>query len=400
MASAPALRACDHKLVFLLPGNGTDAECESEERVRLERVNDALHSALNSCKDQIASTTWRWDVCKRLSNEYELVRCVAMHQPVSRAFFKLWEVLHDYRADIGIRALVAPDTPDDAPMTAAFLAEGPGGFVESFATFRGPHARDTMHCITLVSSSQAVPGWKLQAVRRAAPNSSVRVHRGEDGTGNLYRIANIDAFSAPPLFGACQLVTADGGFDFSGDFNAQETASARLLLCEVYAALRLQATGGAFVLKMFDVRSDDTVALLYALRLCYTDVRILKPLTSRPANSEKYALCTGFLGATPPELMAAMRSAICAAECTSAATPTPSLPRAPTWFLAAVVHLNSTLVERQVRHITATLALARQQRRSKHKDALPVGQMKNALAWCKKYGLGVSDENMTRSQPI
>jgi len=384
---------CSHKLVYRLPGcacmcAGQGEAEKSPSAEQLERDNDEMHVALNKCKDRIPATAWRWDACKRLSNEYEMVRSVALLQPVSRAFFKLWEVMHDYQAEIGIDAPAAADTP---PLTAAFLAEGPGGFVESFAAFRGAHARDALHCITLVSASRAVPGWKLAAVRRAAPGSCVKIHRGADGTGNLYRVANIDHFAASPLAGNCRLVTADGGFDFSGDFNAQESASARLLLCEAYTALRLQAPGGAFVLKIFDVRCKDTIALLYTLRLCYTDVRIVKPLTSRPANSEKYAVCTGFLGPPPPELLAAIRSAVVAADQLPVSGAAQFLPHTPTWFLAAIVHLNSTLVARQVCHIVVTLVLAGQHQRRATKlghAQCSNQQLLKAKDWCRKYGVG------------
>jgi 23S rRNA U2552 (ribose-2'-O)-methylase RlmE/FtsJ len=356
------------------------------------RTNDELHDALNLCKDQIPSTAWRWDACKRVRNEYELVRNVAGYQPVSRAFFKLWEILHDFRREM--------DVDRSAPMTAAFLAEGPGGFVESFATFRNAQNQpDRLHCITLVSQKHTVPGWKLASVRRAAaPGSTVKVSRGADGTGDLYRLANLRHFVASgQLAGACHLVTADGGFDYSGDFNAQERASTRLLLCEVYAALLLQAPGGAFVLKVFDVRCAETIALLYALRRCYAEVRVVKPLTSRPANSEKYVVCTGFLGPPPAEIVEAMRAAIAGAEANPdrplALASGMSGMHAPDWFLEAVVEMNSTFVARQVGYIASTLALARS-REARHpaelrrqSQDLERLQFARSTQWCRSYGI-------------
>ena len=43
------------------------------------------------------------------------------------------------------------------------------------------------------------------------------------------------------------LVTADGGFDFSTNFNKQEQSSLRIIFCEIVTALSVQKKGGAFM---------------------------------------------------------------------------------------------------------------------------------------------------------
>ena len=402
------------KYSYRLPGCDADVEGLADSSLAdssltdgladSKRTNDEAHQALNACKDEITRhcvPLRQWDDMKRMSNEYELVytapppgaqqqhQGIASVQPVSRSFFKLWELLNDFSETLSASCLSA-----SGPVTAAFLAEGPGGFVESFATFRGRRGVrcvDALHCITLRSSSRAVPTWKLQAIRRAAPAASLNVHHGADGTGDLYRVANIDhlvrAVCGPTEDpGVCELVTADGGFDYSGDFNAQERASARLLLCEAYAALRLQRVGGAFVLKMFDIASDDTMSLLHALRLCYADVHLYKPLSSRPANSEKYAVCTGFLGA-PPSLLAILRAAVRTAR-------TDALPAAPSPLVRSIVHYNVCFVARQIAHIVGTIALigAPAEARAKRLRA----QMGKSIRWCHKYGIPISFRALTR----
>jgi 23S rRNA U2552 (ribose-2'-O)-methylase RlmE/FtsJ len=93
---------------------------------------------------------------------------------------------------------------------------------------------------------------------------------------------------------SCSFLTADGGFDFSGDFNSQETQCYPLMLSEIYIGLCLQATGGHFLLKVFDVLSIDTMLLIAICSLSYNKMFILKPTASRPANSEKYILFYGY----------------------------------------------------------------------------------------------------------
>ena len=38
----------------------------------------------------------------------------------------------------------------------------------------------------------------------------------------------------------CEIITADGGFDYSIDYNSQEDMSYKLLYCEIFIALNIQ----------------------------------------------------------------------------------------------------------------------------------------------------------------
>ena len=65
-------------------------------------------------------------------------------------------------------------------------------------------------------------------------------------------------------------------------------------MCQIAFAIAMQKTGGTFVLKIFDVFMQSTLDLLYILSICYERVFIIKPNTSRIANSEKYIVCKKF----------------------------------------------------------------------------------------------------------
>ena len=90
-------------------------------------------------------------------------------------------------------------------------------------------------------------------------------------------------------------ITADGGFDFSIDFNQQESFIGKLLFAQVAYALCIQKYKGKFILKIFDCFMQHTIDILYILSSFYEKVYIMKPQTSRYANSEKYIVCIGFL---------------------------------------------------------------------------------------------------------
>jgi len=55
------------------------------------------------------------------------------------------------------------------------------------------------------------------------------------------------------------------------------------------------ATGGHFVCKLFDVFTRFSVGLIYLMYRAFERVALFKPVTSRPANSERYAVFSSAL---------------------------------------------------------------------------------------------------------
>ncbi len=53
--------------------------------------------------------------------------------------------------------------------------------------------------------------------------------------------------------------------------------------------------GGIFIIKIYDSYYDITCQLLKLLCIYFEEVSIIKPLTSRPANSERYVTCKNYL---------------------------------------------------------------------------------------------------------
>ena len=61
------------------------------------------------------------------------------------------------------------------------------------------------------------------------------------------------------------IITRDGGFDFSIDFNNQEQNSVKLIFSQICYALAMQKQGGTFILKIFDIFTKSTLELIYIL---------------------------------------------------------------------------------------------------------------------------------------
>jgi len=261
--------------------------------------------ALQAAKERISllEATNRWELVKKMVNPYEMVYThedpnfhpsIAVIKPLSRSYFKLIEMLDILQ----FFERLPKQTPK---IRTAHIAEGPGGFIQAVVdiTERNKKILQTATAMTLKPTDQRVPGW-----RRASPflhnHQEVRLHYGADGTGDVYREANQDSFVAAA--GHVHLFTADGGFDFSINYDIQEQKVYSLLVCSATTGLRCLATGGSFVLKLFDISSESTMILIALMGRCFTEWTLYKPALSRPCNSERYFLGRGFKGLQPQML--------------------------------------------------------------------------------------------------
>lgn len=260
--------------------------------------------ALQLCKNEIQLES-RWDDFKKLTNPYEYVflswnrrtsRSVCTRQPLSRSYFKMIEIWNVPIVKESLEQLVG----NDGHFLTAHAAEGPGGFIEASwrkATDAGWRV-DATFAITLRSEAKNVPGWR-KAARFLTDRPAIQISDGADGTGNILLLENQNSFIATVRSKNPQgvhLYTADGGFDFSSDYNAQEDVIFPLLLAESLLGIQVLKKGGCFVLKLFDTTERPTLDLLWLLSRCFREWTIMKPKTSRSGNAERYFIGTGFLG--------------------------------------------------------------------------------------------------------
>jgi 23S rRNA U2552 (ribose-2'-O)-methylase RlmE/FtsJ len=243
-----------------------------------------------------------WDKAKRHVNPYELVNVlgtnilqnekISKHEnyvPLSRAFFKLTEIF--------LSIDIVPDKYKSTPGVIANIAEGPGGFIEALYKQRTVVGlQDTFYGITLQPKNRNIPGWEqLQRRKKHFLNNKNVILK----TGNLYNVKSVLKYSKLFTKQKAWLVTCDGGFDYSNDFNNQETNSRKIIYAEITTTLLIQEKSGSMVCKMFDLFTKFSLQIIYLLTLLYEQVYIVKPLTSRPANSEKYIVATRFKGIQP-----------------------------------------------------------------------------------------------------
>lgn len=248
----------------------------------------SLNTYLNSAKKKIDEVLHSWDNIKIYTNPYEFVHTnvpnqtmsVCKYKPISRAFFKLLEMYNLF----GICNI-------NTSINTFHLAEGPGGFLEA-TMYNRKNKNDNYYGITLLDSNSNVPGWK-KSKNFLEKHSNIFLEKGQDNTGNIFNENNF-MYLKNKFKKKFEIITGDGGIDFSADYNDQENAAIRLILTQVMYALTLQKRNGSFILKMFDLFSKISIDIIYILSIYYEKVYIVKPYTSRYANSEKYIVCINY----------------------------------------------------------------------------------------------------------
>ena len=273
------------------------------------------------------------------------------------------------------------------------------------------YGNDRYYGMTLVNDDPICPGWKKTRTF-LEHNPNVIIETGEDKTGNLISLENF-RYCAAKYKNKMDIVTADGGFDFSVDFNNQENIATQLILSEVFYALALQKQGGTFILKIFDIFHKPTIDILYLLSYYYTNVTIMKPYTSRVANSEKYVICQGFKIADSAQIIQQFCEIFPSIIMTAAADQDQDtasddgvdgngtgalsslLPREhDLYFLNKIEELNAMISYQQIENITSTLAII-----TNHKNAEKLEQYKKTnvgkcIAWCEHYGIPYHKQNV------
>ena len=257
-----------------------------------------LHRLKNCIDDMDHQNTW--DEYKKITNPFEFVFLslakrmhfsVAKKIPLSRSYYKMIEIWQSL--DLG------SSIPKN--FVSAHSAEGPGGFIEALIDIsaRTERTLEASLAMTLKATDKNIPGWKKSQAFLYS-NPVVEITYGKDGTGNLYNLDNHRVFNEilnkRCAKGKANLYTADGGFDFTNDFNNQEENVIHLLLAEILLGLSVLEKGGVLIIKLFDTVLQPTLEMLYITTRHFREWTITKPKTSRAANSERYLVCRGYLG--------------------------------------------------------------------------------------------------------
>lgn len=351
-------------------------------------ISPSLSSYLYNMKEKIESREKDWDVFKKYTNPYEYIhtqisfkkKCISKHKPISRSYFKMIEMINLFDLHF-----------DSRPIQSFHLAEGPGGFIEALVGVRKcQHDKYVGMTIIDENNDPNIPGWKKteQFLRQ---NKNVFIETGADKTGNILSMDNY-IYCREKYGSTMELITGDGGFDFSLDFNNQEINIAKLLFAQVLYAISMQKRGGSFILKLFDTFMQHSIDILYILSSFYDKVYIVKPQTSRYANSEKYIVCKGFTYIPfenfAPFIHGAFEKMLQSSNSSSDLYIHRFL-NAPIsmCFLTKLEEYNAIFGQQQIENIHFTISLIDNKYKQEKIDNLIVVNMQKCIAWCMKYDI-------------
>tara|TARA_B110000285_G_scaffold22351_1_gene21617 strand:+ start:10850 stop:12013 length:1164 start_codon:yes stop_codon:yes gene_type:complete len=365
---------------FLLPKNHSNIDnilFKTDEKDNMY-VSMTLNDYLNKVKKQIDDNYEPWDFIKRYTNPYEFIHSiipntkysVSKMKPLSRSFYKMIELSNMFQLFDGY---------DSIPMNTFHLAEGPGGFIEATEHLR-KNIHDNYYGMTLINEDPNVPGWnKANHFLETHPN--ITLEYGATGTGDLLEVDNLK-YCNHKYKNSMNIITADGGFDFSIDFNQQEILASNLLFAQVSFAISMQKIGGHFILKVFDIFTKATCDILYILSSLYQDVYITKPYTSRLANSEKYIVCKGFKK-YPEKLINKIIHIYPGLKKTAFVCSFLDF-KLDYLYINKIEEYNAIFGQQQIENINATLSLISCKNKNDRLEYLKKNHIQKCIQWCER----------------
>ena len=90
------------------------------------------------------------------------------------------------------------------------------------------------------------------------------------------------------------LYTSDAGFSAEADYTNQEVLHAKLNLGQILSGLLSLADTGVMITKQYTFTHPYTICLIGFVSALFDKFYIVKPMTSRPVNSESYLIGIGF----------------------------------------------------------------------------------------------------------
>lgn len=385
-------------LIFLL--NNYILLQDGSNRKKINKGNNKLNKLLNITKDKISKyyeNNCSWDKLKKFSNEYEFIytssyindyKNISNFYPVSRSFFKLWEILYDFKY------LIPLSTEN---LKTAHIAEGPGGFIECICKYLSQNninAFTEIHGITLLSTDRSIPNWKIK--KQLVNKYNIKLNDTDYDDGNLYKFENINRFinnvsETSDNKNCCDFITADGGFDFSNNYNDQEKDFIIFLICEIYIILNLLKKNANAVVKIYDIYSKNSIKILYILNLFFENIFIVKPLSSRPANSEKYLLCKSFNYENNliKKYNDLFKNIILTQNLDLLNNENASYK-----FIKLILNYNKFYTDRQIKYINKTISLIEDSIKDNFDEKSNLKKIynentKHAIEWCKYYNIEI-----------
>jgi 23S rRNA U2552 (ribose-2'-O)-methylase RlmE/FtsJ len=381
---------------YLIPRNSflitKNIDCIATDNAPNPIISNSLSHYLYNIKEKIDKYEKDWDIFKKYTNPYEYIhtvtpgkkKSISIHKPLSRSYFKMIEIINTFSLN-----------SNPKHMKCFHLAEGPGGFIEALIKMRN-NKNDSYIGMTILDKNydSNIPAWK-KSENFLKQNENVYIESGSDDTGNILSLDNFK-YCKENYSSIMDFITADGGFDFSFDFNSQEVSITKLLFAQICFALVMQKKGGTFVLKIFDCFMEHSLDLIYILSSFYDKVYIMKPQTSRYANSEKYLICKGFLYSSNEQFYSYLFNAFEKMVKINSDLYIDRFLSIPIsyYFLSKIEELNAIFGQQQIENIHYTISLIENKHKHEKINNLIKINIKRCIQWCIKNNINYNNYSL------
>ena len=193
------------------------------------------------------------------------------------AIFNLSKSDSTFREPVDLRTLAFVD-----------IAGGPGGFTQ-YLQYRRPRSEGWGMSLETEKKGCA---WELSLLNMSRFN----ILKGADNSGDIIKnyywmIEEVNRRSS-----GIDLVVSDGFIKEDAtvtfkDYLNEELINLNLLVCELGIGLNILKEGRDMVCKVSDTLRPVMAEILFVLTIAFEKVCLFKPMTSRPANAEKYIIC-------------------------------------------------------------------------------------------------------------
>lgn len=196
---------------------------------------------------------------------------------------------------------------------------------------------------------------------------------GADGDGDITSVANLRSFRQEVqsrFAGELQFMTSDVKYvPIQNNYDEEENINIPVHMGHLLCALMCLSKGGIMMLKEFTFFEAPSISLLYLMACTFEQVLIVKPETSRPANSEVYILGIGYRANLTPIQMESLLNIMNYIRFLNTEDGSPAIFQQgaiPKEFVAEVVKTCKKLAEHQMQHLKRTVDLFKKYRNTPH----------------------------------
>lgn len=222
---------------------------------------------------------------------------------------------------------------------------------------------------------------------------------GADGDGDITSPANIRSFAQvvhEKFGGVVQLMTSDVKYVPPViNYDDEENINLPVHLGHMLCAIVTLSKGGTMILKQFTLFEAPSIALLFLMSQCFKQLMIIKPETSRPANSEVYIVGREYKKNLTPVQLDRLIDVMQYIRFLNTFAGSPCLFKQdaiPQGFVDLIIAAETKLVQSQLEHLVRNMELFKKYEHEplqKARADMSVMRKKQADAWIKRTDIKV-----------